>query len=314
MSLISLSQRYVALGIGNTLHVFCRNTSKLLFRYECDGQDITTAEENRNRKKQSKAEPSNDTQNTNPGPTNNPKKSKNDDKCVLIHHIVYSSKHDCFIIVTDDKVMRCLMHKDQIQLRSKDEDQDMDLTTQSQELYPLYRYRKLDKKISSMCLSPLIEQDDEEYLLSADKFGVIRLHYLPGLNVKYDGAGHLTIISHIAFDSSGKYLMSADKDFKIRISRFPQIFIIDGFCYGHTQAVTKCIIVDHTSSDGDVDMKNDDPINTNAVQKYIVSGSVDGTIRFFQIPSGKELSICKFIAKGDNECKHHEEDGISIES
>ena len=109
-------------------------------------------------------------------------------------------------------------------------------------------------------------------MLCADKFGLIHIFLLPKLQVKYNGSGHLSIISHITFDSSGKYLMSCDKDFKIRISRFPSIYIIDGFCYGHTKAVTKCATI------------ND---------KYILSGSCDKTIRIWSIPFGKQLSIIK---------------------
>ena len=222
-SLLSLSQRYISLAIGNKLNVFCRNTGKLLFEYECNGKDK---------------------------------------KNVLITHIKYSSKHDCFIIVTDDKYITSIVNKDKI--------------------YQIKSEKKMDKKVSSICLSPPIinetkkkeeeEKQEDEYLITADKFGVIYIQYLPSLKIKYDGTGHLSIISHITFDSSGKYLMSCDKDFKIRISRFPQIYIIDAFCYGHTKAVTKCVTI------------ND---------KYILSTSIDKTIRIWSIPNGKQLSVFK---------------------
>ena len=89
-SLLCLTQRYIAVAIGNTLNVFCRNTAKLLFKYECN------ANENQKENKKDNEETKNN--------------GKNDNECILITHIKYSLKHDCFIIVTDNKCIRTLIH------------------------------------------------------------------------------------------------------------------------------------------------------------------------------------------------------------
>lgn len=226
-ALLELTQRYIAVAIGNTINVFCRNTAKLLFKYECNEDEEKNNDHNGN-------------------------------GAIIITHIKYSLKHDCFIIATNNKRIRTLI-------------QDKD-NNNNGNMYKLCQFKKMDKKISSIALSPTNDEQTEEFLICADKFGVIFMFLLPNLKVKFDGSGHLAIISHITFDSSGKYLMSCDKDFKIRISRFPSLFIIDGFCYGHTEAVTKCCTIEN---------------------KYILSGSCDGTIRFWSIPFGKQLSIIK---------------------
>lgn len=268
----------------------------MLFQYVCDGDDIvkfqaTIPSKGQKKKKLSKEEEKTDIIKPKPKQPKQP---------ILIHHIVYSAKHDSFIIAASDKILRIIMHKDAIK---KLPFPTTEAIKQNKDLFQLHRYKEIYKKASSIRLSPIKDEKDEEFLISADKFGVMIIHYLPSLKIKYNQTGHLSIISDIAFDPMGKYLISADKDFKIRISRFPKIFIIEQFCYGHTAAVTQCIIIDNknkTNNGMDVEMKNDDDMDVKVGSKYILSGSTDGTIRIWDCPSGKELVTFQFVDAKNN--------------
>ena len=53
----------------------------------------------------------------------------------------------------------------------------------------------------------------EQPLICADKFGVMSIHHLPSLKVKYNQIGHLSIISDLAFDPIGECMVSAELSF-----------------------------------------------------------------------------------------------------
>ena len=330
MTLFTLTRRYIAVAIGNSLNVYCRkyalslfisriatisvlsdplSTAKSLFVYSCDGLDIASFEEKR---QNAVPQPQGQGQHQNARKQNKGKSGATKDQYgpSQIQHIAYSAKHDCFIVVTEDKRIRILLHGDKLKSASTadavDEHEHKDDSLNAMGgaagdgLYRLFGFKNVLKKISSVCLSPIHGDDDEEYFVSADKFGVITVHSLPSLKTKSDGSGHLSIISQIAFDSSGKHLISGDKDFKLRISRFPQLYIIDGLCFGHFEAVTRFVVVDRTdtatANEHDVvEMKDGstdgvEPQN-RAPSTVVVSGSVDGTVRIWSVPFGKELAV-----------------------
>ena len=284
--------------------------------YCCDGLDIAAFDEKKQQKKSLQEEEQKES--TKKKKQYKSQATKDQYAPSQIHHIAYSSKHDCFIIVTEDKRIRILLHRDKIKSVTTAEDESTSISCKPSNdgMYSLFGFKNVLKKISSICLSPMHNNEDEQYLVAADKFGVITVLRLPSLKTENDGSAHLSIITHIAFDPSGKYLISSDKDFKLRISRFPQLSIIDGFCFGHTQAVTKCAVVDvHQVNESeneskDIEMKGAadsvEPQN-RAPSTVVISGSVDGTVRIWSVPFGKQLAVFQFRAK--NNVQGHD-DGI----
>ncbi|VDQ11861.1 unnamed protein product [Trichobilharzia regenti] len=92
--------------------------------------------------------------------------------------------------------------------------------------------RKIHKQVSYLFFTPT-----ERSLVIGDKSGdVFRLPVDEERPISETDltclCGHLSILSHLVM-----FLASCDRDEKIRISRFPQAYIIQSFCLGHTSYV-----------------------------------------------------------------------------
>ncbi|AMD19002.1 HBR101Wp [Eremothecium sinecaudum] len=90
--------------------------------------------------------------------------------------------------------------------------------------------------------------NDDETLVIADKFGDV--YAIPVLSEKVINSpepilGHVSILTDIAMvkDKDGKhYILSADRDEHIKITHYPQSYIVDKWLFGHTQFVsTLCV-------------------------------------------------------------------------
>ena len=84
--------------------------------------------------------------------------------------------------------------------------------------------------------------------------------------------GHLSMLLDIIISPCGKYVITCDRDEKIRVSRFPNAYNIHTFCLGHTDFVTSLAILNHTG------------------ENVLLSGSGDGTIRIWKYLEGFEVS------------------------
>ncbi|KAG2519830.1 hypothetical protein JM16_005858 [Phytophthora kernoviae] len=84
--------------------------------------------------------------------------------------------------------------------------------------------------------------------------------------------GHTTsMVTHIAVNKDSSLLLTADRDEKIRVSRFPTAAIIESYCLGHAASLTKvaCCAV---------------------TPKLAVSTSMDNTLKLWEMQSGKLLA------------------------
>ncbi|KAK5584193.1 hypothetical protein RB653_005801 [Dictyostelium firmibasis] len=93
--------------------------------------------------------------------------------------------------------------------------------------------------------------------------------------------GHYSSIVDIKFSACFNYLLSADRDEKIRVSHYPNCFDIESFCLGHTKYVTEILLVPG----------RDD---------LLISGSGDGTIKLWNWKQGKCLQTVDFNGKHEN--------------
>eukprot|EP00475_Leptophrys_vorax_P023191 TRINITY_DN3166_c0_g1_i1.p1 TRINITY_DN3166_c0_g1~~TRINITY_DN3166_c0_g1_i1.p1 ORF type:complete len:425 (+),score=125.07 TRINITY_DN3166_c0_g1_i1:2798-4072(+) len=82
--------------------------------------------------------------------------------------------------------------------------------------------------------------------------------------------GHFGTISDLRFTPNGKFLVSADRDDRIRVSKWPHVYVVQSFCLGHTSFVVKAKPIGATN--------------------FLVSGAGDGTVRTWNLLTGAEIS------------------------
>ncbi|KAJ3129060.1 hypothetical protein HK098_002652 [Nowakowskiella sp. JEL0407] len=78
-------------------------------------------------------------------------------------------------------------------------------------------------------------------VLLADKFGDVYSYDSPSLENPKLLLGHVSIITDICVLNGGTHIVTADRDEKIRVSRYPYAFEIEGFCFGHTSFITSLV-------------------------------------------------------------------------
>ncbi|XP_033118587.1 tRNA (guanine-N(7)-)-methyltransferase non-catalytic subunit wdr4-like isoform X1 [Anneissia japonica] len=88
--------------------------------------------------------------------------------------------------------------------------------------------------------------------------------------------GHVSMLLDLAISPDDKYIVTADRDEKIRVSHLPNCYNIHCFCLGHTDLVSKIAILPKD-------------------QDILVSGSGDASLRFWKYTTGQEL--CRLSLK-----------------
>lgn len=126
-------------------------------------------------------------------------------------------------------------------------------------------------------------------VLVSDAFGdVFRLPIDRPVNLReeedqdiYRMLGHFSTLTSVA--SSEHLIATGDRDGKLRISRFPDAFVIESFCLGHTEFIT-CL--------------------EWVCGERLVSGAGDGTVRLWEAKSGCQLGVIS--------CTDRVPDGIAM--
>ncbi|KAJ6412303.1 hypothetical protein OIU84_005378 [Salix udensis] len=99
-------------------------------------------------------------------------------------------------------------------------------------------------------------------------------------------AHYCSIITSLEFSPDGRFIVTADRDFKIRVTVFPKKPLdgaheIQSFCLGHTEFVS-CLAFLFT---------------VDYPQGFLVSGGGDSTVRLWDINPGTLLDTCEFGSK-----------------
>ncbi|KAL9243068.1 hypothetical protein vseg_017000 [Gypsophila vaccaria] len=145
-----------------------------------------------------------------------------------------------------------------------------------------------EKRVSAVAVSK-----DEKYVCFADKFGVVWIVDITQLAENEPVSskkgvpmfGHYcSIITSLEFSPDGQFIVSADRDFKIRASVFPKkplngVHDIQSFCLGHSEFVT-CLTFVH---------------NQEFPHGYLVSGSGDSTVCLWDVTSGSLLCTTEVV-------------------
>lgn len=158
--------------------------------------------------------------------------------------------------------------------------------TQTKIYWQLQRVITVIKRASALDLT-------NEYLLIADKSGdVYKTDFFVETNLVLTPEdclmGHLSMLLDIAFvrtQENDEYLLTADRDEKIRLSRYPNAYNIQGYCLGHAEFVShvKLINSNHIlSASGDGEYLNCLSLSYSLFRL--------GTVRLWHLPDCVEVN------------------------
>lgn len=142
--------------------------------------------------------------------------------------------------------------------------------------YELIKQWLTPRKVSSLtftCKNQLIVADKAgdcymySFLSAAEEKGKLIL-------------GHLSYILDVVVTQDNKFVITSERDEKIRISRFPNAYNIHNFCLGHTEFVTSLSLLS---------------------ANLLLSGSGDATIRLWDYIKGQQLHLEKIRTSKDED-------------
>jgi len=114
--------------------------------------------------------------------------------------------------------------------------------------------------------------NDSEKILIADKSGdVLSFNLKPPSDTYSCLLGHLSMLLDVAISPCGKYIVTCDRDEKIRVSKYPNSYNIQCYCLGHTDFVTNIQVLPNFSDN------------------ILLSASGDGSIRIWKYIEGFEV-------------------------
>ncbi|XP_043928165.1 tRNA (guanine-N(7)-)-methyltransferase non-catalytic subunit WDR4 [Protopterus annectens] len=118
----------------------------------------------------------------------------------------------------------------------------------------------------------LVFTHSEDQVIVADKSGDVYSFSLLEPNKAGELLlGHLSMLLDVTLSPDDKYIVTSDRDEKIRITFFNAPHIIQSFCLGHTEFVNRIIVLSNYPT-------------------LLLSSSGDGTLRLWEYESGKEAS------------------------
>ncbi|XP_029314546.1 tRNA (guanine-N(7)-)-methyltransferase non-catalytic subunit wdr4 isoform X2 [Cottoperca gobio] len=120
------------------------------------------------------------------------------------------------------------------------------------------------------CTSLMFSQAEDE-LLATDKSGDV--YSFSVVEPQREGElkmGHLSMLLAVSMSPDDKYIITADRDEKIRVSHLRSPYNIQSFCLGHQQFVSALLV-------------------PSGHPHWLLSGSGDGTMKLWEYESGREL-------------------------
>lgn len=130
--------------------------------------------------------------------------------------------------------------------------------------WSLISERNIERRPSKIIFTP-----KSDYVILTDKTGDVYSYAITNPSEKGKFLlGHVSVILDVLVTPDEKFLITCDRDEKIRVSHYPNTYNICSFCLGHTEYVIKIIMLN---------------------SETLVSASGDGTLKFWNYRDGKEL-------------------------
>lgn len=148
--------------------------------------------------------------------------------------------------------------------------------------------------VTNRAVSKIVFTGGDDLLL-ADKTGDVTLYKVQN-EASCVILGHLSMLLDVKLSDCGKFVVTCDRDEKIRISRFPNAFNIESYCLGHREFVT----------------------NVEVFGGLLVSASGDGTVRFWDFLKGAQLGVIDTNEQVDDKnlvgkfCSEMDEDRVDV--
>jgi len=137
--------------------------------------------------------------------------------------------------------------------------------------------RTLSKKAS--CLK-IANWKGQEVLVVADTTGDVLVFPFPGLNdhcQPHHAIGHTgSIVTDMALSSCGHFIVTCDRDEKVRVSQWPNTWTVQTYCLGHRDFISCCA----TAPEGCLSGK-----------ELLLSGGGDGRVILWNLTNGAQLGI-----------------------
>uniref|UniRef100_A0A8B9DMG9 WD repeat domain 4 n=1 Tax=Anser cygnoides TaxID=8845 RepID=A0A8B9DMG9_ANSCY len=129
------------------------------------------------------------------------------------------------------------------------------------------------RSVNRRCTS-LVITAAEDKILVADKSGDVYSYSItePQAEGKLE-LGHLSMLLDVALSPDDRYILTADRDEKIRVSLTKAPYNIVSYCLGHKEFVSRILVVPNYPD-------------------LLLSASGDGTLRLWHYKSGEEVYCC----------------------
>ncbi|XP_075971771.1 tRNA (guanine-N(7)-)-methyltransferase non-catalytic subunit wuho [Anticarsia gemmatalis] len=140
---------------------------------------------------------------------------------------------------------------------------------------------------------------DGSQILVADKSGDILIYDIKTENAGNKLLGHLSLLLDVLQTHDSKYIISCDRDEKIKVSCYPNTYNIQTYCLGHKEFVNHIELLPHNN-------------------RYLTSSSGDGTVKIWDYTEGKlEHTVDTSIDLNDDQLKQNfinmmDEGGIEV--
>ncbi|NWX00422.1 WDR4 methyltransferase, partial [Caloenas nicobarica] len=129
------------------------------------------------------------------------------------------------------------------------------------------------RSVNRRCTSLIITAADDKILV-ADKSGDLYSYSItePQADGKLE-LGHLSLLLDVALSPDDRYILTADRDEKIRVSLAKAPYCIVSYCLGHKEFVSKILVIPNYPD-------------------LLLSASGDSTLRLWEYKSGEEVHCC----------------------
>ncbi|CAJ0824427.1 14818_t:CDS:2 [Entrophospora sp. SA101] len=154
-------------------------------------------------------------------------------------------------------------------------------------VWSIDNWRPVPKRVVSIAFNSQGSQ-----IITADKFGDVYRYPINASNDNQNAVdlllGHVSMVTDMILTPNNKFIITADRDEHIRVSRFPKGHNIESYCLGHTQFLSKLHIL---------------PWSTD----FLLSAGGDDYIFLWEYVSGKLLQSLNVKSIIENQIKEQNE-------